>query len=60
MNREQLQERMEYLQDLYWSLYSRDVNVPEWINVEYHGLVDQLADIEEAEQAIDTIRPTMQ
>ena len=57
MNREQLTERMEYLQDLYWTMRT---NAPEWLSIEYHGLVDQLADIEEAEQAVDTIEPTMQ
>jgi hypothetical protein len=56
MNKEQLMERMEELQSMYWTLRT---NAPEWLSIEYHGLVDQLADIEEAEQAIDTNTATM-
>jgi hypothetical protein len=56
MNKAQLLERMEELQSLYWTMRT---NTPDWISIEYHGLVDQLADIEEAKQAIDTVQPIM-
>ena len=47
MNREQIEERMCWLEDLYWSYVSRGMAYPEQYKTEYHNLVELLAGLDE-------------
>lgn len=47
MTREQIEDRMIWLQDMYWSCISRGIAYPDTYEDEYHELVDMLSDLDE-------------